>query len=523
MRRGDLCLVNPLNSSSFLSDLSGSVVILCKVSKVRKIMGKEIYTNNSWKDASGDPFHSISPSTGKVVWKGRATTKREIDEVVARATNAFDAWSGMPLQERYTYLERFGEILKYNQDKLAETISQEMGKPRWESKLEVMTMINKITISRESYEKRCETLIKDTSQGKSITRHKPHGVVAVFGPFNFPGHLPNGHIIPALLAGNTVIFKPSELTPLVGQEMISYWEQAHLPPGVLNLVQGGRETGQLLAKHPMIQGLFFTGSYQAGLSLSEEFGHHPEKILALEMGGNNPLVVTQVNDPKAAAYLTLQSAYLSSGQRCTCARRLIVPIGTQQDIYLHTLVEMIKNIQVGYYTDQPEPFMGPVVSARAAQNILDTQENLLSKGATPILKLELRDQALLTPGLLDVTEVEREDREIFGPLLQLIRVQNLSEAVHEANRTKYGLVAGLLSNNSDDYSYFYQHVRAGVINWNSATTGASSAAPFGGVGCSGNHRPSAFYAADYCAYPVVSQEDNTLKVPSTLFPGTKLT
>src|SRR3990167_8941296 len=160
--------------------------------------------------------------------------------------------------------------------------------------------------------------------GRAVLRHRGHGVMAVLGPYNLPGHLPNGHIIPALLAGNTVVFKPSALTSLVGQKLMEVWEKTNLPKGVLNLVQGGKETGIALAHHPDINGIYFTGSYETGKSLHQFFAGRPEVILALEMGGNNPLVVFNVQNLAAAVYLTIQSAFITSGQRCSCARRLIV-------------------------------------------------------------------------------------------------------------------------------------------------------------------------------------------------------
>ncbi len=468
-------------------------------------------------------FHSINPANGEIVWKGHAASEAEVDEAVKKANEAFDAWSDIGIKERFTYLECYGKILKENSDKLAETISKEMGKPFWEAKTEVAAMINKITISYEAYEKRCPIVIQEQPHAQSITRHFPHGVVAVFGSFNFPGHLPNGHIIPALLAGNTVIFKPSELTPLVGQEMVSYFEKAGLPTGVMNLIQGDKSTGQALANHPDIQGLFFTGSYPTGQSLSLHFGRHPEKILALEMGGNNPLIVSHVDDHKAAAYITIQSGYLTSGQRCTCARRLIVPIGKQGDEFISTLVDLIAKLTVGPYTLAPEPFMGPLVSAHHAKQVFSAYEDLVSRGGRPLVSMTRKD-AYVTPGLIDVTQIkDRKDVEIFGPLLQLIRVDNFKEAIKEANNTKYGLAAGLISTNSDEFRQFYKHVKAGVINWNTSTTGALSTAPFGGIKCSGNSRPSGFYSADYCSYPVASLESPQIKMPTSLHPGINIT
>lgn len=484
-----------------------------------------VFINNQWKPGSGTLFSSYNPATNECLWQGRESTQVEIDEAVRQSQRAFEKWSILAIDERSHYLSEFTEILRDSQRDFAEIISKETGKPLWDAIAEVESMINKMGISLEAYGRRCAGMIRDQPLARSITRHRPHGVLAVFGPYNFPAHLPNGHIIPALLAGNTVIFKPSELTPLVAEKTLQYWQKAGLPEGVLNLVQGGAETGQALTHHPDIQGILFTGSYQTGVLLSQLFASQPNKILALEMGGNNPLVIGEVADVRAAAYVTIQSAYLTSGQRCTCARRLIVPKTSQGDELIATLIDMIASIAVGPYSTLPEPFMGPVISHRHAQKILEAQENLRSKGGEILVEMrQLQpNTGFLSPGLMDVSSiVERPDEEIFGPFLQVIRVQDFQEAIEEANNTKFGLTAGLLSQKQEEYGYFYRHIRAGIINWNTPLTGASSAAPFGGIKCSGNHRPSAYYAADYCAYPVASLETPQLKMPSFFYPGIRI-
>lgn len=480
------------------------------------------FINNQWKVGSGPLFSSHNPATGDILWQGKEALQPEIDEAARAAKRAFEEWSILPINERSRYLSEFCEILRDSQRDFAETIAKETGKPLWDCINEVESMINKLGISLEASGRRCAGMLRDQPNARSITRHRPHGVVAVFGPYNFPGHLPNGHIIPALLAGNTIIFKPSEFTPLVAEEMLRYWQKVKLPPGVLNLVQGGAETGKILAQHPDVQGVFFTGSYQTGKNLSELFGPQIEKILALELGGNNPLVVGDITDVQAAAYAIIQSAYLSSGQRCTCARRLIIPKTQKGEELISALSDMINSLVIGPYTLVPEPFMGPVISQKHAQKILEAQANLKSLGGQPLVEMRqiTPDTGFISPGLMDVTAIpNRPDEEIFGPFLQVIRVNDFQEAIDEANHTKFGLTAGLLSPKAEEYAYFYRYIRAGVVNWNTPLTGASSAAPFGGIKCSGNHRPSAYYAADYCAYPVASLESPELKMPSFLSPG----
>ncbi len=385
-------------------------------------------------------------------------------------------------------------------------------------------MLAKLAISKQAYADRCKDLFSEQQSYISITRHKPHGVVLVLGPFNFPAHLPNGHIIPALLAGNTIVFKPSELTPTVSIMVLKMWEEAGLPAGVLNLVLGFGDLGQELVENRDIDGIFFTGSFATGHKIAETSFKFPYRIVALEMGGNNPLVVYKADNIDAAVYYTIQSAFSTAGQRCTCARRLIVVDDALGQQFVRKLITAVQGIKVGAYTETPEPFMGPLISADAANKVLESYTKLVQDGAKVLVPMhKIQDNlAFLTPAIIDVSSLQVADHEIFGPLLQLYWVNDLSQAIAQANNTSYGLSASLLSDDPDAYQEFYANIKAGVINWNRPTIGSLSSAPFGGVGKSGNHRPSAYYAADYCAYPVASTESSNLELPSTLNPGLKL-
>jgi succinylglutamic semialdehyde dehydrogenase len=329
------------------------------------------------------------------------------------------------------------------------------------------------------------------------------------GPYNFPAHLPNGHIVPALLAGNTIVFKPSELTPAVADFIADCWAAAGLPDGVLNVVHGGGDTGRDLAAAD-IDGLLFTGSAHVGAALARQFSGTPGKVLALEMGGNNPLIVWDAAPASldAVAALVVQSAYLSAGQRCTCARRLIVRDGDEGAL-LDRVTALIDRIIIGAPFGKPQPFMGPVIANRAADGLVAGAAALVAKGARVIRPLDrLRpDRPFLTPALFDVTGLSGlSDAELFGPMLQLTRVADWDAAIAAANATKFGLSAGLIGGDAALYDRFWAASRAGVVNWNRPTNGAASNAPFGGIGLSGNHRPSAYYAADYSAWPVASLE-----------------
>jgi len=309
---------------------------------------------------------------------------------------------------------------------------------------------------------------------------------------------------------------------MVAEETIKLWHQAGIPSGVLNLVQGAKEAGIALAAHDQIDGLFFTGSSGTGHILHKQFGGRPDKILALEMGGNNPLIVDHPGDIDAAVHHTIMSAFVSAGQRCTCARRLLVPSGADGDAFIERLADVASRLKVDAFDAEDQPFMGALISIDAAKGLLDAQHSLLESGATAILTMQQikPDAAMLTPGILDVTNVtDFPDEEHFGPLLKVIRYDSFEQAIEFANQTSFGLSAGLISDNRALYEQFIDEIRAGIVNWNKPITGASGTAPFGGIGASGNHRPSAYYAADYCAYPMASVEDEHATLPAQLSPG----
>ena len=480
------------------------------------------YINGQWILGRGSEFSSINPADGSLEWQGRSADPDQVTEAAQAARGALDSWMDLGYEKRAEIVGQYAELLKESTQELAEMISREMGKPLWDSLTEVGAMIGKIALSEKAYQQRTGYQLNEAEAFNNVLRHKAHGVIAVYGPYNFPGHLPNGHIVPALLAGNTVVFKPSEITPKIGEMMMVLWEKSGLPKGVLNLIQGEKEVGIALASAD-IDGLFFTGSSQVGKLLHRNFGGRPEINLALEMGGNNPLIVSNVNDLEAACYHIIQSAFITSGQRCTCARRLILPDGDDKaDALLIKLVQMTKDLRVGLWNDAKEPYMGPVVSGSVASHYLSAVDDLVERGAEPcLMPMQLRGvDALVTPAIIDVTNVEDiEDEEVFAPLLQVYRVKDFDAAIATANNTKYGLSAGVISDDRELYERYLRRSRAGIINFNRQTTGASGAAPFGGIGASGNHRPSAFYAPDYCAYPIASVEVDDVVMPAQLPQG----
>lgn len=477
-----------------------------------------------WVAGQGDPMSSISPYNNEVIWQSDSATSAQVDAAVSAAREAFLVWKKTSFEQREAVVLRFAELVKEHSEQIAEIIAKETGKPLWETRTEAGAMAGKIAISIRAYHERTGEATREAAGNQIVLRHRPLGVMAVFGPYNFPGHLPNGHIVPALLAGNTVVFKPSEQTPWTGEFAMKLWQQAGLPDGVINLVQGAKETGIALAESKGIDGLLFTGSANTGHILHRQFAGQPDKMLALEMGGNNPMVISeQFGDLDATVYTIIQSAFISAGQRCTCARRLYVPSGDQGDQLLAKLVEATRNIRVDQPFAEPAPFMGPQISQAAAEFILNAQTHLQSLGGESLVEAKAGEAAFVSPGIIDVTAIEQlPDEEYFGPLLQVIRYQGLDKAVELANDTRFGLSAGLVSTDDSEWEYFVDHIRAGIVNRNRQLTGASGDAPFGGPGASGNLRPSAYYAADYCAYPMASMEGSETLLPATLSPGLAL-
>lgn len=479
------------------------------------------FIDGQWTEGGGEPFQSENPATGETIWTG--TTSTRTSDATAAARRALGPWSDLSLEERATHVHRFGDLLERHQGELADLITSETGKVRWETIGEVSSMIAKIAISEEAYGRRTGVTTRDVAGARSVTRHRPIGVVAVYGPYNFPGHLPNGHIVPALLAGNTVVFKPSELTPFIGERMTQLWAEAGVPPGVFNLVQGAADTGRALAADDEIDGLFFTGSDTVGKLLHEQFAGAPEKMLALEMGGNNALIIGDIVDLDAAVFHTIGSAFASAGQRCTCARRVFVPQNQAGDEFILRLVEATSNLVVG--PPDSDVYLGPLISERAANDLLNAQAQLEGLGGEVLVRMEssLHGPAFVTPGIIDLTGVDGvPDREYFGPLLSVYRYKSLESAFKAANDTRFGLAAAIFDDSEETYREFWRRSSAGVVNWNRPTTGASSAAPFGGTGASGNHRPAAYYAADYASYPVASLEADALTLPEALPPGMSL-
>jgi succinylglutamic semialdehyde dehydrogenase len=449
-----------------------------------------------------------------------------VDQACEVAYKAFKEWSVEPQGTRTALLKKFQGLLETNKERIAEVISRETGKPTWESLTEVAAMINKIPITIELSLKLIEEQQFENAlpgvMGK--VKFKPRGVMTVVGPFNFPGHLANGHIVPALLTGNTVIFKPSELTPATGQIYAELIHKAGFPAGVFNLVQGVGDTGRRLVEHDLVDGILFTGSYETGLKIKQGTLNHYWKIHALEMGGKNATIIWKDADLDKAVYESLIGSFITAGQRCSGTSRIII----HKDLhgaFLDRFYQAAKKLAIGHWQDNP--FMGPLINAKSLDTYLRFQEIAQREGCEKIMRgkhLELpRKGYYVTPSIYSVKEVSKnsiyQKSEIFGPNVAVYSVTELEEALHINNSTGYGLVTSIFSKDQKTYDYVFEQARSGLVNWNRTTNGASSKLPFGGRDKSGNDRPTATFAVYYCTVPVAALEDPTPFDPKNVLPG----
>jgi succinylglutamic semialdehyde dehydrogenase len=421
-----------------------------------------------------------------------------VDEAVARARKAFPAWRDAGLDARTSALERFRDAARARVDELANLIAREVGKALWDARAEAALLAPKVDVTLATGMRYVAPL--EPAPGQRATFF-PRGVLAVHGPFNFPAHLPNGHIVPALATGNTVVFKPSELSPATGAWMVKLWREVGLPDGVLEIVHGGADTGRALAVHPEVDGVLFTGSYATGRSIQEATLDQPHKLLALELGGSNALIVCGDADLDLAVAETALSIAATTGQRCTCARRLFVERSVEAE-FTERLGRVLRGLRVGDPFEEGV-FMGPLASRAAWQMVRQRRDEADAAGAERILRVEPDLPApYVGAGLVRYASTRQEHpvqrEETFGPEAAIYPVADLDEAIAAANDSEYGLVASVMTRERAKYERCVGRIRTGLLNWNKATVGASGRLPFGGIGKSGNDRPAGATSTLYC-------------------------
>lgn len=472
--------------------------------------------NSNPPDRIAEVASSNPAQPDEVIWRGTPVVEH-VGQAVSAARRGFNNWLGTPLQERAALLRRWADACAQHAARIAGLITDEMGKTLSESQQEAKALVDKVNITLGEISlgrvKDYEVSVSTTRRGHC--RFKPHGVMAVIGPFNFPAHLPNGHFVPALLMGNTVVLKPSDKTPAVGQLLAELMHEAGAPPGVFNVIQGGAEIASRLVNHDDIDGILFTGSWPVGRKILEANLDHPGRMIALEMGGNNPSVILDDSDLKLAVIENVRAGFATTGQRCTCTRRIIVQKGIA-DRFIAAFCKSASTLLIGpgrSTADRPV-FMGPLISDAAVKSVLDFQRDSVQRGGRVLMQATRMESPgnghFITPGIVEVSRFTADhDCEVFGPFVQISVVNSLDDAIEQANASQYGLAASIFTRNEKSFEQFFHECRCGCINWNNGTAGASSKLPFGGVRHSGNHRPAGAFAIDYCAYPVASMVESS--------------
>lgn len=478
------------------------------------------YINGRFLVPQGRPVISRNPAApAEIVWHGTSAVEH-VAQAVTAARNALPAWYAAGRDARLDLLKKWKEITTRRAEEIATLITREMGKIYSESLFEAKALGAKVDLTLEapSIGRVNEYEVKVSASRVGRCRFKPHGVMAVVGPFNFPAHLANGHFVPALLTGNTIVFKPSEKTPAVGQLIAEMFDEIGAPPGVFNVVQGAADVSSALVAHDDVDGILFTGSWPVGRRILEANLDRPGRIVALEMGGSNPVVIMPSADLKQAAVECARAAFNTTGQRCTCSRRIMVHRAVA-DRFISAFCKLASNLLIGPGLSKDPTFMGPIVSEPSLNAVLQAQATLAAAGARILVQSTRMDREgfFITPGVIEVDRFTLDrDSEIFGPIAQLSITDSLDDAINQANATHYGLAASIFTADAAEWEAFFAGCRSGCINWNTGTAGASSALPFGGLGLSGNHRPAGAFSVDYCAYPIASMVESSrdVAVPS---------
>lgn len=457
-----------------------------------------------------------------------------IDLAVETAREAFLKWRKKPVSERADLLKRYQAAMKSREDQFCEIIAREVGKPLWEAKTEVATMVAKVDVTIQEGMRFVSDFEIPEIQPSVLgaCRYRPLGIMAVIGPFNFPGHLANGHIVPALLSGNTVIFKPSEKSPLTAQLMAECAHEAGIDPGVFNVVQGEKELGRRLVVHEGIDGILFTGSYEVGARIKQETLAQHWKILALEMGGKNSTIVCEDANVEAALKETLVSAFITAGQRCASTSRVIVHQSLVEK-FVSDFHAMAKAFKIGHpFTDS---FMGPLIEPGAVDRYMKFLGIASREGCEIIMRGKALEASIVgakgnyvapsicvvqNPSIEGTHKSVYQQSELFAPNVAIVPYKDLEEAIAQANATQFGLITSVFTQNRDVFKKCYDDLEMGLINWNRSTVGASGRLPFGGVKKSGNHNPAGILATRYCMTPVASLEASETQLPTPKqYPG----
>lgn len=451
-----------------------------------------------------------------------------IDKVIDSSLQGFHLWRKLSFSERISFLKKYAEIVKKRSDDIALAIALETGKPLWESKTEAKSVETKVQVTITDSFKRIE---KETIENvlphiDGHTIKKPLGPTLVIGPFNFPCHLANGQILASLLAGNSIIFKPSEKTMYSSQLLIECFHEAGFPKGVINFINGTAKTTQDILRHEAIKGIYFTGSYAVGKKILEAVGTDIKKLVALELGGKNATIIHKDADINHALPELLRACFLSSGQRCTSTSLIVIHRDLEQE-FIQKFKTLTEKIIIDHPTKfKTEPFMGPLIDAHAVSLYNKFCDLGKANGAEEIIGLsEVKtsfEGHYVNPTIHYLKEARKDNpftqEEIFGPNCCFIPYSFIEEAINIANISDYGLASSVFTQDKEIYNLCLRDIDAGIINLNRSTVGASARLPFGGVKNSGNHHPSAVTMIDSCVSVISSLEtiDNSSKIEDVI-------
>lgn len=452
------------------------------------------FIGGKWIDsASGKTIPNVNPAnTNDIIGNAELCTRNEARSAVEAAYNAFKTWKSTPAPARGRIIAKMARLMEEHKEELAQILTREEGKTINESRGELTRAINVVEFcAGESRRMNGETIQSELPANFAYTIKEPHGVVACITPWNFPVAIPVWKLAPALVAGNTVVFKPASNTPGTAVRLTELFVEAGIPDGVLNLVLGsGSEAGDEIVNHPAVRAISFTGSTETGLKLYEQIARRGIPFQA-EMGGKNPVVVLEDCDINLAVEHTTQGAFGSTGQRCTATSRAVV-INTIADEFVQKIVERAKSFKLGDGSD-PANEIGPSVDESQFNTVLKYIEIGREDGATMLCggkKAEgegLENGYFVEPTIFDhVTPDMRIAREeIFGPVLSVLRVKDFDEAMMVANDSDYGLSSSVFSNDANDIYRFVDEIESGMTHVNSPTTGGEAHIPFGGIKSTG--------------------------------------
>ena len=447
------------------------------------------YMGGQWKEPStGAYFKNINPADHEdLVGEYPLSAEADVEEAVQEAQQAFKEWRRLTAEERNVYLNRLAQLIDQHQDEIGEIICREEGKTLAEAKREAVIAVDYIPfVMGEGQRMEGYTLPSPRQGVASVARRVPLGVIAAISPWNFPFITPIRKIVPALAAGNTVVFKPSNETPHSGVQLMKMIHEAGFPKGVVNMVIGsGSDIGDALSAHPLVKGITFTGSTEVGQHIHQQAAKHLATV-QLEMGGKNPAVVAESNDLKAVASEIVKSAFSLTGQRCTAISRLIV-LESQAEALVKAIKEQMEGIVMGNGKD-PEVFTGPLIHKDACQKVLGYIDEAVKQGAQIIaggsrMTGNIYDKGCYVEPTL-ITNVSRDMRlareEVFGPVLAVFVATTFEEAMEMANDTEYGLAASIFTDNPAYMGKFLEQIEAGMAHVNHGTT-TDPTMPFGGV------------------------------------------